>query len=94
MNLVLRTLETQDYINTPVIPNTNPPNPALVKTTKEIKPIVHPNELPNLNDTMNGTTAVRKEQEIKRDKELRKSDSVSNASIFFSKYFFSFFYFI
>ena len=70
---MLRTLETQDYITTPVIPNTNPPNPILMKSTKEPKPIVHPSELPNLNETVNGSNAVRKEHESKRDREMRET---------------------
>nr|XP_008195644.1 PREDICTED: LOW QUALITY PROTEIN: RNA-binding protein 26 [Tribolium castaneum] len=75
VNLVLRTLETQDYITTPVIPNTNPPNPIMMKTTKETKPIVHPSELPNLSEAVNGSSVARKEQESKRDREMRKSDT-------------------
>lgn len=84
VNLLFKTLETQDYI-TPVIPNANPPNPNIksdlvpVKSTKtdaikEVKPIIPVNELPNLNETVNGST--KKEAESKRDRDVRKSESV------------------
>lgn len=84
MNLLFKTLESQDYI-IPVIPNTNPPNPILIKddvmppaktkteaVPKEIKPIIPVNELPNLNETINGSSLKKEEK-----KEQRKSDSVS-----------------
>lgn len=88
VNLLFKTLETQDYI-TPVIPNTNPPNPNIksdllpvksnkVESVKEIKPIIPVSELPNLSETVNGSSAAaKKDVEIKRDREIRKSDSVS-----------------
>ena len=44
-----------------------------MKSTKEPKPIVHPSELPNLNETVNGSNAVRKEHESKRDREMRET---------------------
>lgn len=73
MNLVFQTLQTQEYITTPVIPNANPPNPNIVKKDKECvkeKVIVQPSELPNLNEQINGS---KKESEIKRDREVRES---------------------
>lgn len=87
MGLLFKTLESQDYI-LPVIPNANPPNPILIKGEvlspaqtklelghKDIKPIIPVSELPNLNEAINGSAAVRKDKEEK--KELKKSDSVS-----------------
>lgn len=78
VDLVFESLTTKEYINNPVIPNTNPPNPntkAMKDVTKEIKVIVPPNELPNLNEIVNGGT--KKEAEVKRDRETRKnSDAV------------------
>ncbi|XP_023311914.1 zinc finger protein swm isoform X3 [Anoplophora glabripennis] len=75
VDLVFQTLNTKDYINTPVIPNANPPNPNVVKSTKEqpkeSKMIVQPSELPNLNEAING--AAKKEAEARRDRELRKN---------------------
>lgn len=69
----------------PVIPNANPPNPILIKddvlpvakakldtVPKEIKPIIAVSELPNLNETINGSSLKKEEK-----KEQRKSDSVS-----------------
>lgn len=77
VDLVFETLENKEYINNPVIPNTNPPNPNTKSTkeaTKETKVIVPPNELPNLNEIVNG--GPKKEAEVKR--ETRKnSDAVS-----------------
>lgn len=73
VNLVFQTLQTQEYITTPVIPNANPPNPNIVKKDKECvkeKVIVQPSELPNLNEQINGS---KKESEIKRDREVRES---------------------
>lgn len=73
----------------PVIPNANPPNPNIksellpvksnkVDSVKEIKPIIPVSELPNLNETVNGSSAAaKKDVEIKKDREIRKSDSVS-----------------
>lgn len=79
MDLVFETLATKEYINNPVIPNTNPPNPNTKSTKdppKEAKVIVPPNELPNLSEIVNG--GAKKETEIKKDKEVRKnSDAVS-----------------
>lgn len=80
VDLVFQTLTTKDYINTPVIPNANPPNPNIGKPLKEVskeaKVIIQPSELPDLNESMNGD--LKKESEIKRDRELRKnSDTVS-----------------
>lgn len=85
MDLVFQTLTTKDYINTPVIPNANPPNPNIAKplkeANKEAKVIIQPSELPDLNESMNGN--LKKENEIKRDRELRKnSDAVSSTNIF------------
>ncbi|KAJ8956336.1 hypothetical protein NQ318_015074 [Aromia moschata] len=77
VDLVFQTLSTKDYINTPVIPNANPPNPNVVKSAKEppvkteTKIIVQPSELPNLNEAVNG--GPKKEAEVKRDRELRKN---------------------
>ncbi|KAG5882370.1 hypothetical protein JTB14_036294 [Gonioctena quinquepunctata] len=74
VDLVFQTLATKDYINEPVIPNTNPPNPNMAKVAKEpvkeSKIIVQPSELPNLNEAVNGD--AKKELEVKKDKELRK----------------------
>lgn len=80
MDLVFETLTSKEYINNPVIPNTNPPNPntkTVKDATKETKVIVPPNELPTLNDIVNG--GIKKETtEIKREREVRKnSDAVS-----------------
>lgn len=79
MDLVFETLVNKEYINNPVIPNTNPPNPntkATKDAPKESKIIVPPNELPTLNDMVNG--GAKKDSEIKRDRETRKnSDAVS-----------------
>lgn len=73
VNLVFQTLATKDYITTPVIPNANPPNPNVVKpakeNAKENKIIVSPSELPSLSETINGSGAVRKDYEPKREKE-------------------------
>lgn len=81
---VFETLGNKEYINNPVIPNTNPPNPNTKTTkdaTKENKVIVPPNELPNLNEIVNG--AAKKDAEVKRDREVRKnSDAVSNLLTF------------
>lgn len=78
MDLVFETLANKEYINNPVIPNTNPPNPntKLAKdSTKETKVIVPPNELPNLNEMVNG--GPKKDGEIKKDRDTRKnSDAV------------------
>lgn len=81
-------MENQDYI-TPVIPNANPPNPNIkpelvVKSAKnenpkEIKPIIPVSELPNLHETVNGSTVAKKEIDPKKDK--GKSDSVSIAKM-------------
>lgn len=96
MNLLFKTLESQDYA-IPVIPNTNPPNPnvkpdmlsiksAKIDPTKEIKPIIPVSELPNLNETVNGSAGtVKKELEIR--KEIRKSDSVSALCIVNNSHF-------
>ncbi|XP_044763327.1 zinc finger protein swm [Coccinella septempunctata] len=81
VNLVFQTLQSQEYITTPVIPNANPPNPNIVKKDKESvkeKVIVQPSELPNLNEQINGS---KKEAEIKRDRDIResrKTDVVDN----------------
>lgn len=80
VDLVFETLGNKEYINTPVIPNANPPNPntKLGKeiTNKETKVIVPPSELPNLSDVVNG--GPKKEAEVKRDREVRRnSDAVS-----------------
>lgn len=79
VDLVFETLGNKEYINNPVIPNTNPPNPNTISTKeppKEVKVIVPPNELPNLNEIVNG--GAKKEAEAKRDRETRKiSDAVS-----------------
>lgn len=97
MDLVFQTLATKDYINVPVIPNANPPNPnvaAAKPAAKEAaKVIVQPSELPNLNEVVNGNTKKDlKEPEVKRDRELRKnSDAVSFNSFFI--YFVQFFKF-
>ncbi|KRT78799.1 hypothetical protein AMK59_6549, partial [Oryctes borbonicus] len=69
VDLLFKTLETQDYLE-PVIPNANPPNPNLIKTDsspikphpKEIKPIIPVNELPCLSEAVNGS-AVKKDRE-------------------------------
>lgn len=84
VNLLFKTLENQEYI-TPIIPNTNPPNPnvksellptkPIKSEVKDVKPIIPVSELPNLNETVNGSTVMKKEVEPKR--EIRKSDSVS-----------------
>ncbi|KAJ8982215.1 hypothetical protein NQ317_013517 [Molorchus minor] len=79
VDLVFQTLITKEYINTPVIPNANPPNPNVLKTTpkeipKESKVIIQPSELPNLNEEVNG--GAKKELEIKRDRELRKNPDI------------------
>lgn len=85
---MFQTLATKDYINVPVIPNANPPNPnvaAAKPAAKEAaKVIVQPSELPNLNEVVNGNTKKDlKEPEVKRDRELRKnSDAVSFNSFF------------
>ncbi|KAK9887320.1 hypothetical protein WA026_021628 [Henosepilachna vigintioctopunctata] len=80
VNLVFQTLQSQEYVVTPVIPNANPPNPNIVKKDKEVfskdKVIVQPSELPNLNEQINGSTGTKKEAEAKRDKELRESRKV------------------
>lgn len=84
---MFKTLESQDYIP-PVIPNANPPNPNVISPArtklelshKEMKPIIPVNELPNLNEAINGST-IRKDKEEK--KELKKSDSV-NTTFYFS----------
>lgn len=73
MDLVFENLANKEYINNPVIPNTNPPNPNTKSTKdviKEVKVIVPPNELPNLNEIVNGGT--KKEVEVKRDREIKK----------------------
>lgn len=80
MNLVFQTLQSHEYITTPVIPNANPPNPNIVKKDKEIvkeKVIVQPSELPNLNEQMNGS---KKEAEIKRDRDFRENRKADNVS--------------
>lgn len=81
---MFQTLETKDYINIPVIPNTNPPNPNIAKPlkepSKESKMIIEPSELPDLNESINGNLRKEslKEMELKRDRENRKtSDTVS-----------------
>lgn len=78
MDLVFETLANKEYINNPVIPNTNPPNPNTKVTkdvTKESKVIVPPNELPNLSEMVNG--GPKKDGELKRDRDSRKnSDAV------------------
>ncbi|CAG9815221.1 unnamed protein product [Phaedon cochleariae] len=75
VDLVFQTLTTKDYIDEPVIPNTNPPNPNIGKpakdAVKESKVIVQPSELPNLNEAVNG--GMKKELEVKRDKDARRS---------------------
>lgn len=78
-------MESQDYIP-PVIPNANPPNPNVISPPraklelghKEMKPIIPVNELPNLNETINGSALRSKEKDDK--KELKKSDSVSDSN--------------
>lgn len=78
VNLLFKTLESQDYL---VIPNANPPNPNVISPArtklelghKEIKPIIPVNELPNLSEAINGS-AIRKDKEEKKD--IKKSDSV------------------
>ncbi|CAG9862332.1 unnamed protein product [Phyllotreta striolata] len=75
VDLVFQTLATKDYINDPVIPNTNPPNPNVGKPTKEpakeTKIIIQPSELPNLNEAVNGN--AKKDIEPKKDREPRKN---------------------
>ncbi|CAH0548606.1 unnamed protein product [Brassicogethes aeneus] len=75
VKLVFQTLETKDYINTPVIPNANPPNPnltkPLVKDNKEIKVIVPPNDLPNLSEAVNGSGIKKDVVEVKKDHNLK-----------------------
>ncbi|KAL3270663.1 hypothetical protein HHI36_021191 [Cryptolaemus montrouzieri] len=76
VNLVFQTLQSQEYIRTPVIPSANPPNPNLVKKDKESvkeKVIVQPSELPNLSEQINGSANNKKEVEIKRDREVREN---------------------
>ncbi|KAK9745392.1 PWI domain [Popillia japonica] len=81
VDLLFKTLETQDYLE-PVIPNANPPNPNVVKPEnaspikphpKEIKPIIPVSELPSLSEAVNGSATRKDREENKRD--IRKSDS-------------------
>lgn len=85
VNLLFQTLESRDYL-TPVIPSTNPPNPNVntisvspPKVVKELKKEIIPiSELPNLTETANGNFNGKKDPvvEPKKDREVRKSDSV------------------
>lgn len=74
VNLVFQTLQSQEYITTPIIPNANPPNPNIVKKEppKDPKPIVEPAQLPNLTEQINGS--VKKELE-KKERDSRRTDS-------------------
>ncbi|CAG9767759.1 unnamed protein product [Ceutorhynchus assimilis] len=84
VNLVFQTLTTKDYINTPVIPNANPPNPNVStskpKEGKDTKVIISPSELPNLNEVVNGSATDKKEvprEIVKKDiKSRRNSENV------------------
>lgn len=72
VNLVFQTISNKEYINTPVIPNANPPNPNIPSTatltssstssltggTKENKIIVSPSELPSLSENLNGSSTA------------------------------------
>nr|CAI5820127.1 unnamed protein product [Callosobruchus analis] len=72
VDLVFQTLATKEYVNVPIVPNTNPPNPNMGKAKeplKESKIIIQPSELPNLNEAVNGNS--KKELEVKRDRENR-----------------------
>ncbi|XP_056638480.1 zinc finger protein swm isoform X1 [Diorhabda sublineata] len=75
VDLVFQTLATKDYINSPVIPNTNPPNPNIKTISKEpikeSKVIIPPSELPNLNETVNGN--AKKDLEFRREREIKKN---------------------
>lgn len=84
VDLVFQTLSTKEYLNTPVIPNTNPPNPnpGKVKEAKESKMIIQPSELPNLNDVVNGTSKKDVEAQVKRDKENRKNSDAVRSKFF------------
>jgi hypothetical protein len=55
----------------------------MMKSTKETKPIVHPSELPNLSEAVNGSNPARKEHESKRDREIRKTDNVVSYFVVF-----------
>ncbi|CAG9829792.1 unnamed protein product [Diabrotica balteata] len=84
VDLVFQTLTTKDYLNVPVIPNTNPPNPNTCKTnskevSKETKIIVPPGEL-SPKEAINGNTKkdleVKRDLEAKRDREARKNSDM------------------
>lgn len=88
VDLLFKTLESREYL-TPVIPSTNPPNPNITARQaeqtsplpKEVrKEIIPVNELPNLNEAVNGSAPVpQKEEEPKRDlvvREPKKSEGV------------------
>ncbi|XP_050499905.1 RNA-binding protein 26 isoform X2 [Diabrotica virgifera virgifera] len=84
VDLVFQTLTTKDYLNVPVIPNTNPPNPNTIKTNskevpKETKIIVPPGEL-SPKEALNGNAKkdleVKRDLEAKRDREARKNSDV------------------
>lgn len=79
---------------TPVIPSTNPPNPNIVTRQNEQtsplpkdvrKEIIPVNELPNLNEAVNGS--AKKEEEVKRDlaaREAKKSEGVRKVCYVFA----------
>lgn len=80
VDLLFKTLESREYL-TPVIPSTNPPNPNItVRQAEQTSPlpkevrkeIIPVNELPNLNEAVNGSAPVpQKEEETKRDLVVR-----------------------
>ena len=81
---MFKTLENQEYLE-PVIPNANPPNPNIMKAdsspiklhVKDIKPIIPLNELPSLTESVNGIVKKDKDLEPKKERDTKKSDSVS-----------------
>ncbi|XP_066144264.1 zinc finger protein swm [Euwallacea fornicatus] len=81
VNLVFQTLTSKEYINTPVIPSANPPNPNIPtpapskpKEAKDTKVIIQPSELPNLSEAVNGNNVEKKD--LKKDvKSRRNSDN-------------------
>ncbi|XP_071057172.1 zinc finger protein swm [Onthophagus taurus] len=88
VNLLFKTLDNREYMES-VIPNANPPNPNIIaakpesgnsplkiQPIKEIKPIIPVSELPNLNETINGSTTNIIEKPPARPSDLkRKSES-------------------